>query len=162
MDIASKWKDAQADSMDVQLVSVKSIDEDSKGQEGKLKVEGTAEVVNEAGKDEASDEGNKNKEKNGDDITLGTFGFPEIVVEPTAPKTDVGEKKDSPADDQDGKLEKKEEKDVAIEDGKTNVTAVTSTKEGSTSVSLSVRILSIHPLICCHPSTHESLLAGQF
>ena len=134
MDIASKWKDTPADSMDVQLVNVKSIDEDSEAQESKVDIEGTNEVTNEAEKDEASDEGNKSKEKDGDDITLGTFGFPEIAVEPTAPKTGTSEKKDSPADNQDGQSEKKEQKDVAIEEGKTNVTAVTTMKEGSTSV----------------------------
>ena len=118
MDIISKWEDKPTESSDIQLVSVKSIaHEEGEKQGDGVKVEGEAEVTNEAKEDEASDKGEKKGEKNGDEITLGTFGFPDVAVEPTASKADITEKKDTPADNGQP-VEKREQIDTISEEGK--------------------------------------------
>ena len=84
MDIVSKWEDVPDESSDIKLVSVKSIGDDE-GKDGEKENNGDIARNEETKEDESG--GEKEKKKDGD-ITLGTFGFPEVVVEPTAFKAE--------------------------------------------------------------------------
>ena len=142
MDIISKWEDKPTESSDIQLVSVKSIaHEEGEKQGDGVKVEGDTEVTNEAKEDEASDKGEKKGEKKGDEITLGTFGFPDVAVEPTASKADITEKKDTPADNGQP-VEKREQTDKSPEEDKVK----SEQPSKSDSVSLLLSMISVATL----------------
>ena len=84
MDIVSKWEDVPDESSDIKLVSIKSIGDDE-GRDGEKENNGDVATNEETKKIESG--GEKDEKKDGD-ITLGTFGFPEVVVEPTAFKAE--------------------------------------------------------------------------
>ena len=133
MDILSKWEDVPDESSDIKLVSIKSIgdDEDKNGGPAAEKEEndGVTTAKNEettTKKDESRTEGDGEKkeetteEKREGDITLGTFGFPQVVVEPTASKAEPEQpekKEEGQAGDKDKPHKQEQQNDGVVSGG---------------------------------------------
>ena len=111
MDIISKWEDTPNESSDIQLLSMKTVDED----EDKEQKDDHGVEKKEAER-ESSDEKSETKEVNKeDDVTVGTFGFAEKIAEPTASKietpttvTESEKKEDQSKKEEAAKVEKNE------------------------------------------------------
>ena len=114
----SKWEDTPDKSSDIQLVSVKSIgdSEDKDGEKKEKLSEAIENRENDAKKDESKDASKDEREKKEDDINLGTFGFPEVVIEPTSPKPQMVETEMKESDDS------SEKKDLMEDIGKDKAT----------------------------------------
>ena len=95
MDIISKWEDVPDESSEIKLVSIKSIgdNEDKDGEKGEDK------ETTKSGETVKKDEPDKIKDGSGEkqdgDITLGTFGFPEVAVETTTSKAETSNDKET-------------------------------------------------------------------
>lgn len=151
MDIVSKWEDVPDESSDIKLVSIKSIGDDE-GKDGEKENNGDVAKSEETKKDES---GKGKEEKKDGDITLGTFGFPEVVVEPTALKaenTGYNETEKKEGDGNEGNTaDKKEQKAEESSDKSPGKSVDESTNSSSGAVICSTSAVSLYvrrPKLC--------------
>lgn len=144
LDVISKWEDMPNESSNIQLVGVKLTGDGEVGDNEKPSNGGAEKDGEETKKDEKTSE-KEVKEGSKDDggITLETFGFPEVVVEPTAPKAENPTSKSEGKEDADKK--EQEEKELTAQGESTKVKAgdelATNSGESPTSVSLAYKQL---------------------
>lgn len=141
-------------------MSIKSIGDDE-SEDGKKENNLDIAKSEESKKDESGEE--KEEEKDGD-ITLGTFGFPDVVVEPTAfrgENTDSNETEKKEGDENEGNsVEKKEQKIENISDKgpEKSVDKSTTSSTGATSLDESAVSLYVHGCEHCTLNGHSRTL----
>ena len=121
LDVLSKWEDTPNESSDIQLVSMKTI-EDSEDEDGEEQKDGGVEDK-EAGKEDLdgkADKGEIKQVSKEDDVTVGTFGFAEKVAESTAstsetPTTLIESEKNKEDQSKKDKVAKEEKNEKVVE-----------------------------------------------